>query len=89
MKYKGPAAAIFLCIALANVSTPINAEQVASHSPAQFQSQEESSARHSSPDDLKTAPAPKAQTKLNIYDTLWIFSFAIAGLVLLRKVHGE
>ena len=91
MKYQGPAAVIFLCIALANVSTPVNAEQITSHSPAQFQPGEKPApqAPHSSPAGLKTTSDQKDQTELNMLDTLWILSFAIAGLVLLRKVQGE
>ena len=88
MNYKGPTAAILLCIALASISIPVNAEQIASHDPAQFQHQEKP-APHSSPDNLKTTSTPKKQTKLDMLDTFWIASFAIAGLVLLRKIQGE
>ena len=88
MNYKGPVAAILLCIALASISIPASAELIASHDPAQFQHQEKS-APHSSPDSLKTTSAPKKQPKLDMLDTLWIASFAIAGLVLLRKIQGE
>ena len=88
MKYKGQSAAICLCIALANVSTPVNAELIASHSPEQFQPHEKSAPPGSS-EDITTTTGQKEQVELNMLDTIWIVSFAIAGLVLLRKVHGE
>jgi hypothetical protein len=88
MKYKGQVAAICLCIALANVSTPVNAELIASHSPAQFQPHEKSAPPGSS-EDIKTTLGQKEQVELNMLDTIWIVSFAIAGLVLLRKIQGE
>ena len=88
MKYKGKAAAICLCIALANVSTAVNAELIASHSPAQFQPHEKSISPGSS-EDIKTTTGQKEQVELNMLDTIWIVSLAIAGLALLRKVQGE
>ena len=88
MKNKGQAAAICLCIALANVSTPVNAELIASHSPAQFQPYEKSIPPGTS-EDIKTTTGQKEQVELNMLDTIWIVSLAIAGLALLRKVQGE
>jgi hypothetical protein len=88
MNYKSLAAAIFLCAALANIPTLASAEQVTSSSPAQFQPHKESTAVSSS-EATRTPAAQDDSVKLNMSDTLWIISFAVAGLVLLRKAQSE
>ena len=88
MNYKGLAAAVFLCITLANISTPASARQIASNSAAQLQPQNESTSM-SSAEVLKTPAGQHNPVKFNILDTILIVSLAVAGLVLLKRVQGE
>jgi hypothetical protein len=88
MNYKGLAAAIFLCATLANIPTLANAEQALGNSPAQLQPFKDSTAVGPS-EATRTPAAQDNPVKLHMSDTLWIISFAIAGLVLLRKAQRE
>jgi len=88
MNYKGLAATVFLCVTLANISTPASAEHITSHSAAQFQPQNESTTMRSA----EVAKMPAGQDnpkKFSMLDTICIVSLAVAGLVLLKRVQGE
>ena len=94
MNYKGLAAAIFLCVTLANISTPASAsasasaEQITSHSAAQFQPQNESTTIRST-EVVKIPAGQDNPVKFSMLDTICIVSLAVAGLVLLKRVQGE
>ena len=88
MNYKGLATAVFLCVTLANISTPASARQITSNNAAQLQPQNESSTM-SSAEVVKTPADQDDPVKFNILDTIFIVSLAVAGLVLLKKVQGE
>lgn len=88
MNYKGLAAAIFLCATLINIPTLAHAEQATNSSPGQLQPFKDSTVV--SPSAATITPAAQDNSvKLHMSDTLWIISFAIAGLVLLRKAQSE
>lgn len=83
MKYKYPAAAVYLCITLILLSALAKAEQISdNYYPRETPSLTvtDSSTQGSSKTDGKTA--------FSLLDTVWIFGFTISGLVLLRKVQG-
>lgn len=88
MNYKGLAAAVFLCVTLANISTPASAEQITSHSAAQFQPQNESTTIRST-EVVKIPAGQDNPVKFSMLDTICIVSLAVAGLVLLKRVQGE
>ena len=88
MNYKGLAAAVFLCVTIANISTPASAKQITSHSAAQFQPQNESTTMRSA--EVVKAPAGQDNpVKFSMLDTICIVSLAVAGLVLLKRVQGD
>jgi DNA-binding Xre family transcriptional regulator len=88
MNYKGLAAAVFLCVTLANISTPASANQIASDSVAQLQPQNESTTM-SSAEVVKTPAGQDNPVKFSMLEKICIVSLAVAGLVLLKKVQGE
>ena len=92
MNYKGLATAVFLCVTLANISTPASAsasaEQITSHSAAQFQPQNESTTIRST-EVVKIPAGQDNPVKFSMLDTICIVSLAVAGLVLLKRVQGE
>jgi hypothetical protein len=88
MNYKGLAAAVFLCVTIANISTPASAKQITSHSAAQFQPQNESTTMRSA-EVVKTPAGQDNPVKFSMLDTICIVSLAVAGLVLLKRVQGE
>ena len=90
MYYKGLATALFLCVTLANISTPASAsaKQITSHSAAQFQPQNESTTIRSA-EVVKMPAGQDNPVKFSMLDTICIVSLAVAGLVLLKRVQGE
>jgi DNA-binding Xre family transcriptional regulator len=88
MNYKGLAAAVFLCVTIANISTPASAKQITSHSAAQFQPQNESTTMRSA-EVVKIPAGQDNPVKFSMLDTICIVSLAVAGLVLLKRVQGE
>lgn len=88
MRFTGPAAAVLLCATFTTLSISATSSQVASHSPEQFQPM-----NTPVPSDVSEAAKPTPETdstkRFTALDSIWIISFAIAGLVLLRKIHGE
>ena len=88
MNYKGLATAVFLCVTLANISTPASAGQIASNNAAQLEPQNESTTM-SSAEVVKTPAGQDNPVKFNILDTIFIVSLAVAGLVLLKRVQGK
>ena len=88
MSYKGLAAAVFLCVTIANISTPAGAKQITSHSAAQFQPQNESTTMRSA-EVVKIPAGQDNPVKFSMLDTICIVSLAVAGLVLLKRVQGE
>ena len=88
MNYKGLAAAVFLCVTIANISTPASAKQITSHSAAQFQPQNESTTMRSA-EVVKTPAGQDNPVKFSMLDTICIVSLAVAGLVLLKRVQGD
>ena len=92
MYYKGLATALFLCVTLANISTPASAsasaKQITSHSAAQFQPQNESTTMRST-EVVKMPAGQDNPVKFSMLDTICIVSLAVAGLVLLKRVQGE
>ena len=88
MNYKGLAAAVFLCVTLANIPTPASAKQITSHSAAQFQPQNESTTMRSA-EVVKIPAGQDNPVEFNLLDTICIVSLAVAGLLLLKRVQGE
>jgi len=86
MKFKYLAAAVYLCITLITLSASVTAEQLASTGSGQYQPHETSSLTGNATQGPGMTNDPAT---LNLLDTVWIFGFTIAGLVLLRKVQGE
>jgi hypothetical protein len=86
MNYKYLAAAAYLCITFITLSASITAEQTVSPGAGQHYPTELFS---------RTGNATQAtrltnnQAPLNLLDTVWIFGFTVAGLILLRKVQGD
>jgi len=85
MKYKHLAAAVYLCITCATLSASVTAEQIASLDSGHYHPHETSSL---SGDTTQGSARTNDPARLNLLDTVWIFGFTIAGLVLLRKVQG-
>ena len=84
MKYKYLAATVYLCITFISLTASVTAEQIAS--PGANQYPETSSLTSSATQATSMAKNPAS---LNLLDTVWIFGFTVAGLVLLRKVQGS
>jgi hypothetical protein len=88
MSYKRLATAIYLCITLITLSVLVKAEQTASFNPSQYQSVE-TSRLNTRDSAVQTASTVDSRVTPSMLDSIWILSFTIAGLVLLRKVQGE
>lgn len=88
MKFKGPAAAVLLCATFTTLSLSATSNQVASHSPDQFHPMNSPVPAVAS-ETAKPTPENDSSSRFNALDSIWIISFAIAGLVLLRKIHGD
>ena len=86
MKYKYLAAAVYLCITLVTLSASVTAEQTAGPGSDQYHSHETSSLTGNA---TQASSKTNGQATLNLLDTVWIFGFTVAGLILLRKVQGE
>lgn len=84
MKYKYLAATVYLCITFISLTASVTAEQLAV--PGDDLYHETSSLTSSA---TQVAGITKDPTSLNLLDTVWIFGFTVAGLVLLRKVQGK
>jgi len=84
MKYKYLAATVYLCITFISLTASVTAEQIAS--PGDNQYHETSSLTSSATEATSMAQDPAS---LNLLDSVWIFGFTVAGLVLLRKVQGS
>ena len=87
MNYKGLAAAVFLSATLANTAMA-STKSIASHSAAQFQSQDESTAMRRA-EIVKVPAGQDNPVEFNLLDTICIVSLAVAGLLLLKRVQGE
>ena len=86
MKYKHLAAAVCLCITFVTLSASATAEQIASLGSDQHHPHETSSLTGNA---TQASSKTNGQATLNLLDTVWIFGFTVAGLILLRKVQGE
>jgi len=86
MKYKHLAAAVCLCTTFVTLSVSATAEQIASPGSEQYHPQETSSLTGNA---TQASSKTNGQATLNLLDTVWIFGFTVAGLILLRKVQGE
>ena len=83
MKYRYLAASVYLCITFISLTASVTAEQLAG--PGDDLYHETSSLTSSATQGSMT----KDPASLNLLDTVWIFGFTVAGLVLLRKVQGN
>lgn len=84
MKYKYLAATVYLCITFISLTASVTAEQLAV--PGDDLYQETSRLTGNA---TQVASTTKDPSSLNLLDTVWIFGFTVAGLVLLRKVQGN
>lgn len=84
MKYKYLAATVYLCITFISLTASVTAEQLTG--PGDDLYHETSSMTGSA---TQIASMTKDPTSFNLLDTVWIFGFTVAGLVLLRKVQGN
>jgi hypothetical protein len=88
MYFKGLAAAVFLCITLTSIFSPASAEESVSHSPLQFQLQQESPAMPLAA-VIKAPAGNDDSVVLNMLEVICIVGLAVAGLVLLKKIQAE